>query len=121
MISKSPVRVIGLFTFFLAACSDPAERQLVLDAPPDAIMSEEALNEININIVISADNEVSINDTPVAFSELHSKLTELQAEIETPKILVMANPKAKNRIVIDVVDTAREFGDVGFGISTENN
>ncbi|MAK62870.1 MAG: hypothetical protein CMK09_18020 [Ponticaulis sp.] len=113
-----PNIAVAIVSALLAACGNFTERQMVIPAPPESIMSEEALDEINITIVIHADNEISINDTPIAVSSVRSKLTELQAEIETLKILVMADPKTNNKVLNKIVDAAREFGDVGFTISS---
>ncbi len=114
--------VFILLIFFIVTATFIKERAINLTPPPPAPPDQPIEPKPTILIRISEDNLVSVNRRLADLGSVRANIERLIAETPESAVLVQAHPRAKNRIVITVVDQARSAlggdGSVGFTVDS---
>ena len=110
--------VFILLIFFIVTATFIKENAIDLTPPPPAPPDQPVDPKPTILVRISEDSLVSVNGRLSDVGSVRANLERLLAENPDTAVLVQAHPRAKNRLVIMVVDQARSAGvdNVGFTI-----
>ena len=112
--------VFILLIFFIVTATFLKENAMNLTPPPPAPPDQPVDPKPTILIRIAEDNLVSINGRLSDIGSVRAGIERLIAETPDSAVLVQAHPRAKNRMVIRIVDQARsalgEDGNVGFTV-----
>ena len=110
--------VFILLIFFIVTATFIKENAIDLTPPPPAPPDTPVDPKPTILVRISEDSLVSVNGRLSDVGAVRANLERLIAENPETAVLVQAHPRAKNRLVILVVDQARSAGvdNVGFTI-----
>lgn len=110
--------VFILLIFFIVTATFIKENAIDLTPPPPAPPDTPVDPKPTILVRISEDSLVTVNGRISDVGSVRANLERLIAENPDTAVLVQAHPRAKNRLVIMVVDQARSAGvdNVGFTI-----
>ncbi|MAP94654.1 MAG: biopolymer transporter ExbD [Ponticaulis sp.] len=110
--------VFILLIFFIVTATFIKENAIDLTPPPPAPPDQPVDPKPTILIRISEDSLISVNGRLSDVGSVQANIERLIAETPESAVLVQAHPRAKNRLVIMVVDQARSVveSSVGFTI-----
>lgn len=112
--------VFILLIFFIVTATFIKETALDLTPPPPAPPDQPVNPRPTILIRITEDNLVYVNRRLSDVGSVRAGIERLVAENPENAVLVQAHPRAKNRLVLLVVDQAKsamgEDGSVGFAV-----
>lgn len=112
--------VFILLIFFIVTATFVKERALNLTPPPPAPPDQPVDPKPTILIRISEESLVTVNGRLADIGSVRANIERLIAETPESAVLVQAHPRAKNRLVILVVDQTRSAGvqNVGFTVDS---
>ncbi len=110
--------VFILLIFFIVTATFIKERALDLTPPPPAPPDQPVNPQPTILIRLSEDSLVYVNGRLSDVESVRANIERLRAETPESAVLVQAHPRAKNRLVVLVVDQARsaQVENVGFTV-----
>lgn len=114
--------VFLLLLFFMITTSFVRESALQIDLPQAT--GEQTEHQQPINIVISADGEVRVNETPVAEmtdAVMRQVLTEAAGDRDDPQIVISADAESAYQHIITAMDNAQQLGYHRITLATRQN
>lgn len=114
--------VFLLLLFFMITTSFVRESALQIDLPQAT--GEQSERQQPINIVISADGEVLVNETPVAEmtdAVMRRLLTEAAGDRDDPQIVISADAESAYQHIITAMDNAQQLGYHRITLATRQN
>lgn len=114
--------VFLLLLFFMITTSFVRESALQIDLPQATGEQRDDLEPINI--VISADGEVLVNDIPIATmtdAVMRRALTEAAGDRDNPQIVISADAESAYQLIITAMDNAQQLGYHRVTLATRQN
>lgn len=114
--------VFLLLLFFMVTTSFVRESALKIDLPQAT--GEQAKQNDPINIVISANGEMLVNETPIAKvtdEVMQSALKAAAGDHENPQIVISADAKSAYQLIITAMDSAQQLGYHRITLATRQN
>lgn len=114
--------VFLLLLFFMITTSFVRESALQIDLPQAT--GEQSERQQPINIVISADGEVLVNEAPVAEmtdAVMRRLLTEAAGDRDDPQIVISADAESAYQHIITAMDNAQQLGYHRITLATRQN
>ena len=101
--------VFIMLIFFIVTATFVKEAGLDVNRP-DAPVSETTPEEANILIAINANDEIWIDRRLIDPRALRANIERLHAENPKGSIVIMADTKSTNKMLVSVMDSARQAG-----------
>ncbi len=114
--------VFLLLLFFMVTTSFVRESALKIDLPQAT--GEQTEKNDPINIVISADGEMLVNETPIVkvTDEVISRvLKEAAGDRDNPQIVISADAKSAYQLIVTAMDNAQQLGYHRITLATRQN
>lgn len=114
--------VFLLLLFFMITTSFVRESALQIDLPQATGEQRDDLEPINI--VISAEGEVLVNDIPIATmtdAVMRRALTEAAGDRDNPQIVISADAESAYQLIITAMDNAQQLGYHRVTLATRQN
>lgn len=109
--------VFIMLIFFIVTASFVKESGIAVNRP-DAKTSQ-AKPKANILVGINAQGEIWINKRRVDTSQVRANIERLHAENPQGTVVIQADEEAKTRVVVSVMDAARQAGVFDVSLATE--
>lgn len=110
--------LLVLLIIFMIAAGAVMQNNYGLDLPK-ALKAGEA-QESNIIISITKDPQIYVGTRNLQQSELLAYLKRLKADKNTERVIIMADGKVKYKLIIAVMDIAKEAGLTTIALATAN-
>ena len=101
--------VFIMLIFFIVTASFIKEAGLDVNRP-DAPMTESTPEESNILVMINANDEIWIERRLIDPRALRANIERLHAENPEGSVVIQANNKSSNKMLVTVMDAARQAG-----------
>ena len=101
--------VFIMLIFFIVTASFIKEAGLDVNRP-DAPMTESTPEESNILVMINANDEIWIERRLIDPRALRANIERLHAENPEGSLLIQANRRSTNKMLVTVMDAARQAG-----------
>lgn len=111
--------VFILLIFFIVTATFIKEQAFDLTPPPPSD-NQQTEPQPTILIRIDEDSLVYVNNRVADVGSVRASIERIRAETPESAVLVQAHPRAKNRLVVLIVDQARSAGveQVGFAVDS---
>ena len=112
--------VFLLLIFFMVSATFTKETHLAIDIPEASAETPQVQND-NVEIVIQASGEYSINGQALINKQrktLHKALSQLASNNQKKPLLITADAKAPHQAVVTVMDVAGKLGFESLRITT---
>ena len=101
--------VFIMLIFFIVTASFIKEAGIDVNRP-DAPMTESKPEDANILVMINANDEIWIDRRLIDPRAVRANIERLHAENPSGSVVVQANNKSSNKILVEVMDSARLAG-----------
>ena len=101
--------VFIMLIFFIVTASFIKEAGLDVNRP-DAPMTESTPEESNILVLINANDEIWIERRLIDPRALRANIERMHAENPDGSVVIQANNKSSNKMLVTVMDAARQAG-----------
>ena len=101
--------VFIMLIFFIVTASFIKEAGLDVNRP-DAPMTESTPEESNILVLINANDEIWIERRLIDPRAVRANIERMHAENPDGSVVIQANNKSTNKILVEVMDSARSAG-----------
>ena len=101
--------VFIMLIFFIVTASFIKEAGLDVNRP-DAPMTESTPEESNILVMINANDEIWIERRLIDPRALRANIERMHAENPDGSVVIQANNKSSNKMLVTVMDAARQAG-----------
>ena len=101
--------VFNMLIFFIVTASFIKEAGIDVNRP-DAPMTESKPEDANILVMINANDEIWIDRRLIDPRAVRANIERLHAENPSGSVVVQANNKSSNKILVEVMDSARLAG-----------
>ena len=101
--------VFIMLIFFIVTASFIKEAGLDVNRP-DAPMTESTPEESNILVLINANDEIWIERRLIDPRALRANIERMHAENPEGSVVIQANNKSSNKMLVTVMDAARQAG-----------
>jgi len=101
--------VFIMLIFFIVTASFIKEAGLDVNRP-DAPMTESKPEEANILVMINANDEIWIERRLIDPRALRANIERMHAENPEGSVVIQANKKSTNKMLVTVMDSARQAG-----------
>jgi biopolymer transport protein ExbD len=101
--------VFIMLIFFIVTASFIKEAGLDVNRP-DAPMTESTPEESNILVMINANDEIWIERRLIDPRALRANIERMHAENPEGSVVIQANNKSSNKMLVTVMDAARQAG-----------
>ena len=101
--------VFIMLIFFIVTASFIKEAGIDVNRP-DAPMTETKPEDANILVVITADDQIFIDRRLIDPRAVRANIERLHAENPEGSVVIQANNKSSNKILVEVMDSARLAG-----------
>ena len=109
--------VFIMLIFFIVTASFVKEAGIEVTRPPAA--TAERQEKGNILVAISADNEIWIDRRQVSPKALRANIERLHAENPQGAVVIQADQKSQNGLLVSVMDAARLAGVKSVSLAAE--
>ena len=101
--------VFIMLIFFIVTASFIKEAGLDVNRP-DAPMTESTPEESNVLVMINANDEIWIDRRLIDPRALRANIERMHAENPDGSVVIQANNKSSNKMLVTVMDAARQAG-----------
>jgi len=101
--------VFIMLIFFIVTASFIREAGIDVNRP-DAPMTESKPEDANILVMINANDEIWIDRRLIDPRAVRANIERLHAENPDGSVVIQANKKSTNKILVEVMDSARSAG-----------
>ena len=101
--------VFIMLIFFIVTASFIKESGIDVNRP-DAPMTESKPEDANILVMINANDEIWIDRRLIDPRAVRANIERLHAENPEGSVVIQANNKSSNKILVEVMDSARSAG-----------
>ena len=101
--------VFIMLIFFIVTASFIKEAGIDVNRP-DAPMTESKPEDANILVMINANDEIWIDRRLIDPRAVRANIERLHAENPEGSVVIQANNKSSNKILVEVMDSARSAG-----------
>jgi len=101
--------VFIMLIFFIVTASFIKEAGIDVNRP-DAPVTESKPEEANILVLISANNEIFIDRRLIDPRAVRANIERLHAENPKGSVVIQADNKSSNKILVEVMDSSRSAG-----------
>ena len=101
--------VFIMLIFFIVTASFIKEAGIDVNRP-DAPMTESKPEDANILVMINANDEIWIDRRLIDPRAVRANIERLHAENPEGSVVIQANNKSTNKILVEVMDSARQAG-----------
>ncbi len=112
--------VFIMLIFFIVTASFIKEAGLDVNRP-DAPVTESKPEEQNILVAISANDEIWIDRRLIDPRAVRANIERLHAENPQGSVVIQANRKSTNKMLVTVMDAARQAGVYNISIADNRN
>ena len=77
---------------------------------PDAPVTESKPEDANILVMISANNEIFIDRRLIDPRAVRANIERMHAENPKGSVVIQADPKSSNKVLVEVMDSSRSAG-----------
>jgi biopolymer transport protein ExbD len=112
--------VFIMLIFFIVTASFIKEAGLDVNRP-DAPVTESKPEEQNILVAISANDEIWIDRRLIDPRAVRANIERLHAESPQGSVVIQANRKSTNKMLVTVMDAARQAGVYNISIADNRN
>jgi biopolymer transport protein ExbD len=109
--------VFIMLIFFIVTASFVKESGIDITRPPAA--TAERQERGNIIVAITADNDIWIDRRQVAIKALRANIERLHAENPQGSVVIQADTKSQNGLLVQVMDAARLAGVKSVSLAAE--
>lgn len=111
--------VFIMLIFFIVTASFVKESGLDVNRP-DAPVTESKPEDANILVLITANDELWIDRRLIDPRAVRANIERLHAENPKGSVVIQANAKSTNKMLVTVMDSAREAGVYNISIADSN-
>ena len=111
--------VFIMLIFFIVTASFIKEAGIDINRP-DAPVTESQPEEANILVVINANNEILIDRRVIDPRAVRANIERLHAENPEGSVVIQANKRSTNKMLVTVMDASRQAGVYNISISDSN-
>ena len=108
--------VFIMLIFFIVTASFIKEAGIDVNRP-DAPMTESKPEDANILVTINGNDEIWIDRRLIDPRAVRANIERLHAENPDGSVVIQANNKSTNKILVQVMDSARQAGVYGISIA----
>ena len=101
--------VFIMLIFFIVTASFIKEAGIDVNRP-DAPMTESKPEDANILVMINANDEIWIDRRLIDPRAVRANIERMHAENPDGSVVIQANNKSSNKILVEVMDSARQAG-----------
>jgi len=101
--------VFIMLIFFIVTASFIKEAGIDVNRP-DAPMTESKPEDANILVMINANNEIWIDRRLIDPRAVRANIERMHAENPDGSVVIQANDKSSNKMLVEVMDSARQAG-----------
>ena len=101
--------VFNMLIFFIVTASFIKEAGIDVNRP-DAPMTESKPEDANILVMINANDEIWIDRRLIDPRAVRANIERMHAENPDGSVVIQANNKSSNKILVEVMDSARSAG-----------
>ena len=101
--------VFIMLIFFIVTASFIKEAGLDVNRP-DAPVTESQPEDANILVVVDANNDIYIDRRHIDPRAVRANIERLHAENPNGSIVIQPNPKSANKMLVTIMDAARQAG-----------
>ena len=110
--------VFIMLIFFIVTASFIKETGIDVNRP-DAPVTETKPEDANILILITATDEIWINQRLIDPRAVKSNIARLHAENPQGSVVIQANKKSTNKMLVQVMDSSRDAGVYNISIADQ--
>ena len=111
--------VFIMLIFFIVTASFIKEAGIDINRP-DAPVTESQPEDANILVVINANNEILIERRVIDPRAVRANIERLHAENPEGSVVIQANKRSTNKMLVTVMDASRQAGVYNISISDSN-
>ena len=111
--------VFIMLIFFIVTASFIKEAGIDINRP-DAPVTESQPEDANILVVINANNEILIDRRVIDPRAVRANIERLHAENPEGSVVIQANKRSTNKMLVTVMDASRQAGVYSISISDSN-
>ena len=111
--------VFIMLIFFIVTASFIREAGIDVNRP-DAPMTESKPEDANILVLINANDEIWIDRRLIDPRAVRANIERLHAENPDGSVVIQANKKSTNKMLVEVMDSARSAGVYNISIADSN-
>ena len=111
--------VFIMLIFFIVTASFIKEAGIDINRP-DAPVTESQPEDANILVVINANNEILIDRRVIDPRAVRANIERLHAENPEGSVVIQANKRSTNKMLVTVMDASRQAGVYNISISDSN-
>ncbi len=101
--------VFIMLIFFIVTASFIKEAGIDVNRP-DAPVTESKPEDANILVMISANNEIFIDRRLIDPRAVRANIERMHAENPKGSVVIQADPKSSNKVLVEVMDSSRSAG-----------
>jgi biopolymer transport protein ExbD len=101
--------VFIMLIFFIVTASFIKEAGLDVNRP-DAPVTESQPEDANILVVVDANNDIYIDRRHIDPRAVRANIERLHAENPNGSVVIQPNPKSANKMLVTIMDAARQAG-----------
>ncbi|MDR2869818.1 MAG: biopolymer transporter ExbD [Deferribacteraceae bacterium] len=110
--------VFILLIFFAVSTSFMFVGAIEVDLPKANTTTEGQASEV-VRVVVTRDNQMSVDQRPISAEELRAALDEAIAANPSASLVIEADTSAMHGAVVQVIDAGKAAGFVNFAIATD--
>ena len=111
--------VFIMLIFFIVTASFIKEAGIDINRP-DSPVTESQPEDANILVVINANNEILIDRRVIDPRAVRANIERLHAENPEGSVVIQANKRSTNKMLVTVMDASRQAGVYNISISDSN-
>jgi len=111
------VCLVLLIIFMVTASALTKEKSLELDLPESS--TADVLLDSSVTVRIAQDQQLYVNDNPIAYTELPSRLKAMRDKYGTKWLVIKADGHVPYQRFISVIDAGRKAGIAQYGLATQ--